>query len=48
MEALAGLTLTADIEIVYLTLFAIYILEEAFADREDEWSLIASNAKSFL
>ena len=45
---LAKLTLTADLEFVYLTLLAIYILEEAFADYEDEWQLIVSNAKAFL
>jgi len=35
-------------ESVYLTLLALYILEEAFADKEDEWQLIAGKAKSWL
>ena len=46
---LAKFTLSADADtVVYLTLLAIYILEEAFADREDEWQLIVTKAKKFL
>ena len=32
----------------YLTLLALFILEEAFADYEDEWDLIARKARTFL
>ena len=50
LQALAGVTLAGDADqvTVYLTLLAWYILEEAFADYEDEWQLIIKNAKSFL
>lgn len=50
LQALAGLTLAGDADqvTVYLTLLAWFILEEAFADYEDEWQLIIKNAKSFL
>ena len=39
-------TMTA--EEVFLTLLALYVLEELFSDREEEWSLIADKAKKFL
>lgn len=38
----------ANPEEVYMTLLALYILEEGFADREDEWQLIANKAKDWL
>ena len=38
----------ASRESAYLTLLAWYILEESFADNEDEWQLIIKNAKAFL
>ena len=37
-----------DIETVYMTLLAIYILQESFPDHEDEWQLIVAKAISFL
>ena len=47
MEALASLNLS-DQESVYLTLLALFILEEAFNEYEDEFQLLVSNAKAFL
>ena len=38
----------ADHEVIYLTLLAIYILEEAFSEFEEEWFLIAAKAVSYL
>ena len=38
----------ADLTIIYLTLLALYILEEAFRDCEDEWQMIASKARDYL
>ena len=35
-------------EQVYLTLLALFILQECFYDYEDEWDLIARKAKTFL
>ena len=37
-----------DIETVYLTLLAIYILHTSFPDHEDEWQLIVAKAIAFL
>lgn len=37
-----------SLEIAYLTLLAIFILEEAFDENEDEWRLIARKAKEYL
>ena len=37
-----------SVDIVYLTLLALYILQESFEDREDEWKLIATKAKNWL
>ena len=48
MTAIEALTLTDDKEIVYTTLLAIYILAEAFDDKEDEWTLLARKAKAYL
>jgi len=48
-QALSHLTLTgSDLETVYLTLLAWYILEEAYVDFEDEWQLIVGKAKTWL
>ena len=33
---------------VYLTLLALYILEEEFEINQDEWMMIAKKAKDFL
>ena len=38
----------ANRETIYLTLLAIYILQEAFPDYEDEWTLIVRKARNFL
>jgi hypothetical protein len=48
MTALQEMTLSVEIETVYVTLLAIYILAEAFEDKEDEWTLLARKAKTFL
>ena len=49
-DALEQVIFTDDIdrEAVYMTLLACYILEETFADFEDEWQLIASKARKWL
>ena len=49
-QALSQVTLSsgANSELVYLTLLALFILEECFDDFEDEWELIARKAKTFL
>ena len=47
-QALEQLNLQGDTEAIYLTLLAIWILEECFFENEDEWQLIASKAKSYL
>ena len=49
-EALASVSLSdgCDAEAVYLTLLALFILDEAFTDQEDEWQLIASKARKWL
>ena len=49
-RALSSISLTggANAEAVYLTLLALYILQECFDDYEDEWELIARKAKTFL
>ena len=50
MQALESETLSAGVAMdqVYATLLAIFILMERFADREDEWTLLARKAKTFL
>lgn len=35
-------------DIVYVTLLAIYLLQEAFGDREDEWTLLSKKATTWL
>ena len=48
MSALKQMSLSADIETVYVTMLAIYILAEAFGDKEDEWTLVVRKAKTFM
>jgi len=36
------------LESAYLTLLALFILEDCFAENEDEWELIARKAKEYL
>ena len=50
MQALSMIELQecTDSTIVYLTLLALYILEEAYEDYEDEWQMIASKARGYL
>ena len=50
MQALNELGIQGDsiIEQIYLTLLALFILEESFCDNEDEWQMIAKNAKKYL
>ena len=43
----AGLTAESQ-ERAYLTLLALFILEEVFIEKENEWQMIAQNAKKFL
>lgn len=38
----------AQKETVWLTLLALYILEDQYLDREGEWTLLAQKAKAFL
>ena len=38
----------ASPEQIYLTLLALFILQECFDDFADEWELIARKAKAFL
>lgn len=49
-NALAQLRLSEDIDVetAYMTLLACFILEEAFADYEDQWQLIANKARKWL
>ena len=35
-------------EKIFVTLLACYLLQEAFADHEDEWQLIVDKAKTWL
>ena len=37
-----------QIEIVWCTLLALFILNEKYSENEDEWVLIAKKAKNFL
>ena len=41
-------TLKAPAAGILLTLAALFILQEKFEDSEDEWTLIAKKAKSYL
>ena len=47
-QILSGMSITHDLETVYLTLLAWFILEEAFEDEKDQWQLIADKTKSWL
>ena len=48
--ALSSMSLApqTDVENVYYTLFALYILQCCYFDDEDEWRLIAGKASSWL
>ena len=35
-------------EVIYVTLLAMYVLEEEFDDKEDQWTLLVRKAKTFL
>ena len=49
LQALRELGLQdSDLEKIYLTLLALYLLEEAYADEEDQWQMIARKAKTYL
>ena len=39
---------SADPSVLYLTLVALYVLQEEFGAREAEWRLIAKKAKTYL
>ena len=36
------------LERAYMTLLALFILQEVFEEKEDEWQMIARNAKTYL
>ena len=38
----------ADSEDLYLTIVALFVLKEVFADKKEEWQLLAQKAKEFL
>ena len=48
MGALDSLVQAAIKEQVYVTLLAIYLLDEVFSDKEDEWRLLVRKAKAYL
>ena len=37
-----------DLQAAYLTLVALFVLEEEFEERESEWKLIAKKGKDYL
>lgn len=50
-KLLEGISITAkDVTSrnIYLTLVALFVLQEEFEDKKDEWKLIAKKAKNFL
>ena len=47
-QALGELNPSGAIDDIYFTLLALFILEEGYADQEDEWQLIAGKARSYL
>ena len=47
-QALGEINPSGSINDIYFTLLALFILEEGFADQEDEWQLIAGKARSYL
>ena len=50
MQALNALELKegADKSLIYLTLLALFILEEAYWDEKQSWTMIATKAKKYL
>ena len=49
LQALSELGVKSEaMEQVYLTLLALFLLQEAYMDKEDEWQMIARKAKTFL
>ena len=48
LGALDSLVQAAIKEQVYVTLLAIYLLDEVFSDKEDEWRLLVRKAKAYL
>ena len=47
-QDLEALSVGGDVETLYVTLLAIYVLTELFEDREGEWTLIVCKAKTYL
>ena len=49
MQALEQLGIESDaMEQVYLTLLALFILEESYSENVQEWQMIARKAKTYL
>lgn len=48
LDSLINLNPDEDKDALFMTLLAIYVLAEVFADKEDQWVLIVRKAKSFL
>lgn len=48
LSALINVDPEADKDTLYMTLLAIYVLAEVFADEEDQWILLVRKAKTFL
>jgi len=38
----------SDLETIYVTLVAIYVLQEAFEHKSNEWALLVRKAKTYL
>ena len=38
----------ADKDVLYVTLLAIFVLTEVFAENEDQWTLLVRKAKTYL
>jgi hypothetical protein len=47
-KSLAAVTDVSQHGAALATLLALYVLEQKFSDRESEWQLIATKAKTFL
>ena len=43
-----SLTSEADKDVLYMTLLAIFVLTEVFAENEDQWTLLVRKAKTYL
>ena len=43
-----SLTSGADKDVLYMTLLAIFVLTEVFAENEDQWTLLVRKAKTYL